>query len=380
MTVDDERRRLTRAWTQQLYREHADIQYRYRLKLRKPVIRLDDVSSRWGHWDPATRTITLSRALIERYPWDVAVEVLKHEVAHQLVDELLGGDERPHGPRFQHACGVLGVRSWAARATGALPDRALPDRVPRARHRGLNADQARLLKKVEKLLALATSANEHEASLAMKRVQELYARHNLEAVRRDARPEVVYTVLTRRRKRMPATEAAIFAILVEHFFVQVIHTRQYDAADDTVYRAAEVIGTPENVAMAEYVYEFLWRTIHTLWDDFKRRTGTSARGKRSYQLGVLHGFGDKLTRERTVVRVAAEVGIDERGCRALVRQADRRLRELIRERHPRLEWRSWGGGHHDAGSFDAGVADGAQVTLRKGVGGGRQNRGRLLTS
>src|SRR5207253_5674640 len=35
--------------------------------------------------------------LIEQHPWDIVVEVLKHEMAHQLADERLGGYESAHG-------------------------------------------------------------------------------------------------------------------------------------------------------------------------------------------------------------------------------------------------------------------------------------------
>lgn len=38
----------------------------------------------------------------------------------------------------------------------------------------------KILEKVEKLIALSTSSNEHEASLAMQRAQDLLARHNLD--------------------------------------------------------------------------------------------------------------------------------------------------------------------------------------------------------
>ncbi len=80
-----------------------------------------ELGSRWGQWDSETRTLTLSEALIREYPWDVILEVLKHEMAHQIVSETYGGDEG-HGALFHQVCRKLGVLPWAMRAeTEALP-------------------------------------------------------------------------------------------------------------------------------------------------------------------------------------------------------------------------------------------------------------------
>ena len=71
------------------------------------------------------------------------VEVLKHEMAHQFVDEVLGvHDEPDHGPVFRQVCDERGID---ARAAGA------PD-----------ADRARdhVLDRIAKLLALAGSPND----------------------------------------------------------------------------------------------------------------------------------------------------------------------------------------------------------------------------
>ena len=77
--------------------------------------------------------------LIEQHPWDIVVEVLKHEMAHQLADELLGGCESAHGVIFRDACRMLGVANWAA---GAACD--LPQEIPNWRQRVLTSEEVRL--------------------------------------------------------------------------------------------------------------------------------------------------------------------------------------------------------------------------------------------
>ena len=108
------RRAILRAWTDRLYSEYEDILYHYNLRLLKPVIRIEPLTKDWGNWNPETRSITLAHRLIEQHPWDIVVEVLKHEMAHQLADERLGGYESAHGVIFRDACRMLGVANWAA--------------------------------------------------------------------------------------------------------------------------------------------------------------------------------------------------------------------------------------------------------------------------
>src|SRR6266581_4577094 len=84
------RRDILRVWTDRLYREYEDILYQFNVRLPKVLIRIEPLSSDWGHWDPETRAITLAQRLIQNHSWDVVLEVLRHEIAHQLADERLG--------------------------------------------------------------------------------------------------------------------------------------------------------------------------------------------------------------------------------------------------------------------------------------------------
>jgi len=183
---------ILRAWTDRLYTEYENILFHYRIRLNTPLIRISELTATWGQWAQLTRTITLSHRLIERHSWDVVVEILKHEMAHQLVDERLGGDDL-HGPVFRKACNMLGVADWAAKASGELPQE-----IPSWRNLAVTPEEERLLKRVEKLLSLAASTNEHEATLAMQRVRELYARHNLAFAAGRDQAAHVYCTITRK--------------------------------------------------------------------------------------------------------------------------------------------------------------------------------------
>src|SRR5512143_105959 len=71
-------------------------------RLRRPVFELGTSSVALGRWMRAHRTLEISRQLLLEHGWGALVEVLKHEMAHQFVDEVLGRvDETAHGPAFR---------------------------------------------------------------------------------------------------------------------------------------------------------------------------------------------------------------------------------------------------------------------------------------
>src|SRR3954470_19458300 len=138
----------------------------FRFKLRAPAFELVDSAERLGRWVPAHRTLELSPDLLVKHGWGVLEEVLKHEMAHQYVDEVLRvRDEPAHGPIFQRTCAERGIDARAAGAPDAPGDAA----------------NNPVLERIAKLLALAESPNEHEAQGAMSAAQRLMLKHNIEA-------------------------------------------------------------------------------------------------------------------------------------------------------------------------------------------------------
>src|SRR5262245_45763460 len=78
--------------------------------LMPPSFELHEGSSLLGKWQRERRTIALSRALVFEHPWGSVEEVLKHEMAHQFAEEVLGAvDETSHGAAFRTACERLAI-------------------------------------------------------------------------------------------------------------------------------------------------------------------------------------------------------------------------------------------------------------------------------
>ncbi|MDZ7641308.1 MAG: DUF2786 domain-containing protein [Desulfurivibrio sp.] len=179
------------AWQRQLLQEHEQLCWYYRLKLPTPLFRIADGLSRAGSWSPQPHPgiITIAEHLIREHGWQVVIEVLKHEMCHQYVDSQTKAGataDPPHGAAFQQACRQLGVHPAFRRAQSEIPHLL----------QGAKGEPAApaMLARVEKLLALAASANEHEAGLAMRKAGELIRKHNLQWLTTPG-PESAYDYL-----------------------------------------------------------------------------------------------------------------------------------------------------------------------------------------
>lgn len=362
---------MTKLWTIQLYLEFENICFQYRLSLKKPVIQVIEMKSRWGCWDPNIRTISLAKNLIESVSWDAVIEVLKHEMAHMIVNELEGIDDHNHGDEFKKAARLIGTTSWAQASEADLENR-----IPHAEE-SLSVTDQKLLRRVEKLLALAESSNEHEALLAMRRVRELYSRYNLDRLMSAKEDQnFAYKIINHGKKRVPQHQAMIASILTGHFFVEAIFSTQYDPIKDDHFKVLEIIGLKHNVKMAEYVYEFLIRNLSVLWTRYKDRfQGRTA--KNSFLLGVLQGFDRKLYDASTMRSPSGstwQLNRLEDIDKSLSVVADKEREGFLKYRHPRVVSRRLNSKVRNAQSFREGHKEGGQLVLKKAIEKGHQGQ------
>ncbi|MDB4931081.1 MAG: hypothetical protein JWM10_3565 [Myxococcaceae bacterium] len=320
-------------------------------RMRPPGLRLSEASGFLARWMRTERAIEVSRAFLLAHPWGVVQEVLKHEMAHQFVDEVIGvRDETAHGPVFQRVCADRGIDGGA---TGVPESTGGPD-----------AATASALDKIAKLLALANSPNEHEAQTAMNTAQKLMLKYNLDAVRAKAARGYSYKHLGEPSGRVEESSRYLAAILSEHFFVQCIWVNVWRVREGRGGSVLEVVGTPENVSMAEYVHSFLDHTADARWTLHKREQRiTGDRDRRAFRTGVMMGFLEKLRAERK--------GQKETG---LVWAGDPALDDYYHRRYPRIRSISRSAVTRTAAHAEGHQA-GKSLVLHKGVDGGRGRPG-----
>lgn len=319
--------------------------------LRVPTIALVGTSARLGAWQGATRTLEISRPLVLSESWGVVVEVLKHEMAHQYAQEVLGAaDEAAHGPAFRQVCDRFGIDAAA---------RGVPVSA--------GGDAGRVIAKVAHLLALAESPERHEAQAAMAAAQRLMLKHNLEQAPASLRG-YEFRHLGRVTGRTTEAERLLAMILGKHFFVEVIWVPVYRPALGKRGSVLEVSGTPENLAMAAHVHSFLSATAERLWEEHRARTGLSRMERRTYLSGVMAGFAEKLDRQ---ARAQQKEGL------VWIKDAD--LGSYQHKRHPYVRHVRYAGNRRTVVFADGKVA-GHAIVLRQPISAAAATRGRLLGS
>jgi hypothetical protein len=323
----------------------------FRDTLRLPSFSLLEGEGSLGQWRSTDRTICLSRrALLER-PWLETLETLKHEMAHQFVDEVLGGEPQPHGPEFRRVCEQRGIDPAAT--AGVLPTAAA-------------SNEDRIIGRVRKLLALAESSNQHEAELAASTAQRLILKFNidLEARSQERDPSYAYAHLGAPTGRVQAHQQQLASLLIEHFFVRAIWVPTYRPLEGKRGTVLEICGRPENLQMAQFVHDFVLRTVERLWKAHKKARGiTSDRDRRSFMAGAVAGFSAKLRDKHREARREGLVWVGDRGVEAYVRR-----------RHPRLaSSRSRGQGDREA--YAHGKSAGRTIVLSRPMTSGPEAKG-----
>lgn len=345
---------LETALLRELRSVYQDINATYfRRILKGATIELGDADRYLGRWHRETRCIEVSRKLVLERSWGVVVEVLKHEMAHQYVHEVLGVvDQSAHGPAFRGVCQRLGIDAAAA----GIPDAPAIEG---------DEESSRVLERISKLLALAESSNLNEAQAAMNAAQRLMLKYNIDHI--TPKHGYGFRHLGSPTGRVSEAERRLASILMKHFFVEVIWVPAFRPLEGKRGHVLEICGAHANLEMASYVHAFLLRTAEDLWKAHKKATGSrSDRDRRTFVAGVMAGFDDKLSTQRETNRSQGLVW---------VRDAD--LGRFYHARHPRIRNVRYTGSTRTEAHAE-GRAAGRQIVLHKPVTQGSSSGGKLL--
>jgi Protein of unknown function (DUF2786)/SprT-like family len=313
----------------------------FRFELRRPAVVLVDSNARLGLWHGGLRVIEIARSLLLDHGWGVLVEVLKHEMAHQYVDEILGQpDDSMHGSVFRRVCAERGIDATAA-GVPAVNDAS-------------GVDQ-HLLERVAKLLALAESSNEHEAQAAMSAAQRLMLKYNIDLAISGRQPAHAFRHLGEPTGRVNEAQRILAGILGDHFFVQTIWVPVWRAAQGKRGSVLEICGSTANLELAEYVHAFLNMTAERLFHEYRRTASGRGAKRLTFIAGVMAGFRDRLDRERKKSKAEGLVWV-----------GDAVLDGFFRKRHPRIRWTRYAVGHGSE-AYARGREAGAKIVLHRGI-------------
>ena len=275
--------------------EYSRIYQEYNLqgKISKAIINLSNATSYLGKWDGQHNSITLSSTLCLNYHWHEVIEVIKHEIAHQIVDQYIKPLDHhcAHDHYFVEACEMICVANWARSAKVHNNPKA-PDSSE------LLGKNSSIEQKIDKLLNLARSSNQHEASLALEKVFELRQKYFLQS--QNSHHKVHYHVISLNKQKRTCFDLYTSILLSDHFNVRCIFSLEYSPVKKIDLVTLELVGLAKDLVMANHVFYFLKQTCEYLWTQQKsiiksQKLGGNLRSaKRSFIIGLIQGFGSKL--------------------------------------------------------------------------------------
>lgn len=360
-----------------------------------------------AYFDSSCNQIVFNRLLIYSAKTSVLKDIIRHELAHLLTHLYYGPEDyakedygqmasgsgpaadrrsgqsvnrdfKAHGQEFREVCRLFGWDSEII--TRATTNIELENEIIQG-----DLESEKVIAKVKKLLALASSSNKHEAELATLRANQLLLKHNLEATavnnsgstssarniceggagaRTESlkdREEFAYVDRVLFARRNSAKLHAIFSIL-RTFLVYPV----FSYTNEGVF--IEVTGSKTNVELAQYVTNFLDRELEFLWEKAREENPhiKGMRAKNSFMLGIGDGYKARIEGERKKEYTAIEQ-------KALV-VISNNLKEKVNLVYGRLgSCRSSGMTDHESRSL--GVEAGHRLSINAGVTG---NSGPIL--
>lgn len=327
------------------------------------------LNHRWAQWHKSTRTIDFSLRLLKQFEWDAVIHVMRHETAHQIVDELFAIQGKPHGEAWKTACKIVNIDPSVTESQFSL-----------AKFKGDN-DSSPIVDKIRKILIHGndTGISNEESQVFLNKAQELMIKHNVtmqhiqgidSPVWYNVRP--VGPLVSGHR-----TWLGQIAYLVATFYnVQSIWLSHY-CQDKGYMKRIEFFGTNDNLDVAEYVFHALLTQAEYLYEEYKDEQQKIAYiqqhdpsyvpsyrdkrriSKRAFMQGLVSGYRSKLGKSKTVI--LDKVTFNDK---ALISRSDKLLKEEFDKKY---NCRSLNYGSSRGKGYNEGHKAGSNLSLAQGL-------------
>lgn len=209
----------------------------------------------------------------------------------------------------------------------------------------------KVIELIQKLLALSTSPNEHEAAAAMAKAQELLLKHNLDMASVTAPTEEQKDDLDMINEivdfdKIESWQSTLLNSISKRNFVHLIRV-------STGYRTAEfhILGRRSNVKAVETMYNWLEPQILRLI----AKSGYKRGEKISYAMGIISTIGKKLDEQIGTYQQ------NNPSSRALIVNVQKETDTWYKDQYPHTTSRSVNINH--SGAYSHGRSDGHGVSV-----------------
>jgi len=313
----------------------------YRKLIQMPAFLLKDMKQRLGYWSGWKKEICINREFALSGNWDSVRRILLHEMAHQLAEQAFGNKtETPHGPLFRKACYLL-----------RADYRASEEHTPDGKH-------SAIMERVRKLFALAASSNRNEAESAMRKAHELSSKYNIDILSKNTARSFISVFAGTPALRHPREEYNLAGLIREYYFVWTIWIPAYVIEKERMGRVLELSGTPDNISIASYVYDFIRRYIENRWIEYNSDNLLNRYRKTDFASGIIRGFTGKL-KSNGPIRTHAGY--------SLIKAGDPLLKEYAKYRYPHTVTFSRKGSGCNMDVLQDGIKIGKELVISKGI-------------
>lgn len=316
-----------------------------------PHFVLSDNKSFLGRWTFPENTIEINRRLVYEHPWYAVLDVLYHEIAHQITHYLYPNNTEPaHGAMFRQVCARIGANPSASSSISELDCRIFISKD------GATADP--LLDKIRKLMTLAEKGDEHEAEVALAKAAEIMGKYGIEKEDVDDDGKYVTISIGKPFKTSSSENAYMSSLLNQFFSVRTITGQVVDSHTGDTSKITYICGTTVHVKIASYVYDAIQSHIELAWlkyckDNFVN--SSLVRRRRDFAIGALQSLIEKLSGE-----------LEHTETMALIHVGDADLEKYYHRRFPYIVTTTHRS-QRDQNAFNAGVSAGKNMNIHDGI-------------
>lgn len=303
-------------------------------------------TTRLGYFDSRTYELGLSKKLMYQAHDEVLKNIIRHELAHFMC-YLIYGSRVLHGEEFRDICKSF---NWGPEVFSATAQ------LEKENEQVLGTDENpdKILLRLKKLLALASSDNIHEREVATLKANQILLEHNLSRseVGVDTSHEIVYVKRVLEATRKNSKHVAIYDIL-KTFFVSPV----FNHGRGIFY--LEVIGDRTSVELAHYVANFLDIELDTIWKQAQKENPRlkGKASKNSFFTGLAKGYVEKIENQKKTLATGQElIAINIS------------LQQKLRIVYPRIGHSSLTAGKHNEEAHQEGKKKGRDLSIKPAIG------------
>jgi len=226
-------------------------------------------------------------------------------------------------------------------------------------------DKKTILETIQRMVALSeNNPNEHEAQLAAQKAQEYMLKYNIGLAEVNSYSSVEWVDFDSHESgRLTTVHDAALSVVEKFYFVKVLYSKRFVKFENgrrKTKKVVKIFGEKHNVEVANYIYHYLVKIFHSLWEDARAINGYNTNHAAGYYWGISVGLSEKLAEDRK-----AKFG-DSKSQNALIVLSTELDKKFI-ERFPNLT--AGVSRKFNSTAYNTGKSDSRHVNIKNGLRG-----------